>query len=188
MELGGTMNLKEYIDKRNSIYKPLTIPEIMKIFTQVLEAIKHLHTNYLVHLDIKAENISIIEKTHQIKIVDFGFAMQGKEIISDLDIHCGTPCYMAPEFYQRKIYDGRHIDMWAAGVLFHFMITSQFPFNGKSEKEMSKKVLDCNWNKELVSSKHKSSLKILERTFVLSGKQRPTAEDLLKSKIFEKYL
>ena len=116
MELGGSQNLKEHIDKRSTMYKPLTIPEIMRIFAQVLDALNYIHTNHLVHLDIKAENISIIDKTNQIKIVDFGFAVQGRETIKNLDLHCGTPCYMAPEFYQRRIYNGRHIDIWAAGV------------------------------------------------------------------------
>ena len=68
------------------------------------------------------------------------------------------------------------------------MLTLQFPFTAKSEKEMGKKILDCNWNREIISLKHKSSLKILESIFNLDGSKRPTAADLLKHKCFEKYL
>jgi serine/threonine-protein kinase HSL1 (negative regulator of Swe1 kinase) len=132
MELAGTMNLKEFIDKRNTSGKPLTKPEIIYIFKQVLGALNYLHRNNIVHLDIKAENVCINEKNLTVKLVDFGFAASGKENVRNMDIYCGTPQYMAPEFFLKKIYDGREIDIWATGVLLFYMICGQFPFAGKN--------------------------------------------------------
>ena len=82
-------------------------------------------------MDIKAENVCINDKNLSVKLVDFGFAAAGKELVRNMNIYCGTQSYMAPEFFQKKIYDGREVDIWASGVLLFFMITNQFPFPGK---------------------------------------------------------
>jgi len=53
-----------------------------------------------------------------------------------LNLHCGTPSYMAPELVAKKDYYGQPVDVWALGVLLYKMLTGYYPFNGKTDKEL----------------------------------------------------
>lgn len=43
---------------------------------------------------------------------------------------------MAPELVRKHEYDGRHVDMWALGVLLYAMLAGSFPFRGSNEHEL----------------------------------------------------
>ena len=43
----------------------------------------------------------------------------------------GTAYYLAPELVQREPYDTK-VDIWSAGVIIYYLITGEFPFNGKT--------------------------------------------------------
>ena len=47
---------------------------------------------------------------------------------------------MAPELVKKAEYDGRHVDMWALGVLLYALLSGTFPFKGQSEKELYGKI------------------------------------------------
>jgi calcium-dependent protein kinase len=73
------------------------------VIEQVLKALNYMHTNNLVHRDLKPDNIIFANnkqpidfKTVEIKVIDFGFAKTSKSA-EDLDEFLGTPLYLAPE-------------------------------------------------------------------------------------------
>lgn len=189
MDLAGEQNMRKYITQRIHNKNQLTESELKFIFKQILSAIGYLHKNDIVHQDIKAENIVINEKTKEIKLVDFGFSQSGEQKIKALNIFCGTPCYMAPELFNRKIYDGRKVDVWAMAVLFYFIITAEFPFKGnpflindfskrigKSDKELGDNVNELNWNDKLLPCSMKFVTDLLKNILVIDGKLRPTCD------------
>ena len=47
---------------------------------------------------------------------------------------------MAPELVRKHEYDGKHVDMWALGVLLYAILTGEFPFRGQSENELYLKI------------------------------------------------
>ena len=53
---------------------------------------------------------------------------------------------MAPELVRKAEYDGRHVDMWALGVLLYAMLAGTFPFRGQSEKELYSKIQRCSYH------------------------------------------
>ena len=80
------------------------------------------------------ENI-LINKNSMVKLIDFGFSIVcGPD--EKLNMFCGTPSYMAPEIVSKKPHLGKPADVWALGVLLYKLLTGQFPFKGKTDKEL----------------------------------------------------
>ncbi|ORC87073.1 Small Surface Antigen [Trypanosoma theileri] len=101
-----------------------------RLFRQLLNGIERLHEANVVHRDIKPENILLNKERTQLMISDFGFACcapPGRL----LHRPCGTLKYCAPELLVRcPEYDGRKVDIWAAGVTLYVMLFGEHPFKG----------------------------------------------------------
>lgn len=145
--------------------------EISQFFAaQVTLALEYLHNCYIVHRDVKPENIFINESGY-IKLGDFGFA---KVVKNRTWSTCGTPEYLAPEIITSKGYSFS-VDWWSFGVLVFEMVCGYPPFyhsdrsklyelitigNFKVPNEMSsrckallKRILQVDPNKRLGSMK-----------------------------------
>ncbi|CAH1165914.1 unnamed protein product [Phyllotreta striolata] len=99
------------------------------IITQILVALKHLHSKNIVHCDLKPENVLLSSDSEypQVKLCDFGFA----RIIGEKSFRrsvVGTPAYLAPEVLRNKGYN-RSLDMWSVGVIIYVSLSGTFPFN-----------------------------------------------------------
>ncbi|XP_007648919.1 sperm motility kinase-like [Cricetulus griseus] len=100
--------------------------EARPIFQQVVKAVHFLHQRQIAHRDIKLANI-LIDRAGNIKICDFGMAIQVKEG-QMLTKACGSLYYMAPEIMARTPYDGLAVDMWSLGVVLYVLVTGQYPY------------------------------------------------------------
>lgn len=99
------------------------------LVTQILVALKHLHSKNIVHCDLKPENVLLSSDSEfpQVKLCDFGFA----RIIGEKGFRksiVGTPAYLAPEVLRNKGYN-RSLDMWSTGVIIYVSLSGTFPFN-----------------------------------------------------------
>lgn len=99
------------------------------LITQILIALKHLHSKNIVHCDLKPENVLLSSDSEfpQVKLCDFGFA----RIIGEKSFRrsvVGTPAYLAPEVLRNKGYN-RSLDMWSVGVIIYVSLSGTFPFN-----------------------------------------------------------
>lgn len=72
--------------------------------TQMLDVLDHMHSNGIVHRDLKLENI-LLDDQMNIKVADFGYSSYVN--IKNLKSYRGTMSYMAPEIKERKEYDGQ---------------------------------------------------------------------------------
>ncbi|KAI5307899.1 hypothetical protein KEM55_007107 [Ascosphaera atra] len=116
------MDLFDYIELRTNMSES----ECRSIFSQVVDAIHHLHTRALVvHRDIKDENV-ILDGEARIKLIDFGSAAYVKN--GPFDVFVGTIDYAAPEVLQGKSYNGKEQDIWALGILLYTIIYKENPF------------------------------------------------------------
>ncbi|XP_053305135.1 serine/threonine-protein kinase D1-like [Spea bombifrons] len=107
------------------------LPERITRFlvTQILIALRHLHSKNIVHCDLKPENVLLASEDPfpQIKLCDFGFA----RIIGEKSFRrsvVGTPAYLAPEVLRHSGYN-RSLDMWSVGVIIYVSLSGTFPFN-----------------------------------------------------------
>ncbi|XP_051901273.1 serine/threonine-protein kinase D3-like isoform X6 [Pristis pectinata] len=107
------------------------LPERLTKFltTQILEALRYLHSKNIVHCDLKPENVLLAsdDPYPQVKLCDFGFA----RIIGEKSFRrsvVGTAAYLAPEVLQSRAYN-RSLDMWSVGVIIYVCLSGTFPFN-----------------------------------------------------------
>ena len=89
---------------------------------EVSMAIFYLHSEGVIHRDLKLENIMMTLDGH-VKLFDFGLSkvgvFKGKNLTNTF---CGTPTYMAPELMDRRFYD-EAIDLWCLGIITLELLT-----------------------------------------------------------------
>jgi serine/threonine-protein kinase ULK/ATG1 len=112
-------DLELWLKKDNSIESKIDI------IKQITIGIEYMHTNNILHRDIKPQNILLHDNI--IKICDFGFSTIIKEHNMMFNTICGTPLYMSPELLFLKPYTIMS-EIWALGVLFYIMIYGVHPF------------------------------------------------------------
>ncbi|MEH2464601.1 ATP-binding protein [Nostoc sp.] len=112
--------------------KKIELLDFLNIGIQITQALGELHQNYIIHKDIKPQNIIVNLETHQVKIIDFSISsllFQEKTKLSNPDLLEGTLAYMSPQQTGRmnRTVDYR-TDFYSLGVTFYEMLTGQLPF------------------------------------------------------------
>lgn len=110
--------------------------EALAVALQVAEALRSMHTDELVHCDIKPENIFLCRPSRGpetrilAKLIDFGLS-RNMALGAELDSSevGGTPIYAAPEQIQ-GLAPQASMDIYAVGELLYHMLTGQPPFVG----------------------------------------------------------
>lgn len=110
------------------------------IVAQIGTAVEFLHSNNVVHRDLKLENLLLDKSGSVVKLVDFGFAVKLEHKDKRLKVFCGTPSYMSPELVSGKEYSGFCVDAWALGVLIFVLLLGRFPFKAQTEPELFQKI------------------------------------------------
>ncbi|KAK5860780.1 hypothetical protein PBY51_022238 [Eleginops maclovinus] len=103
---------------------------------ETLEALQHLHTCRVAHLDLKPENIMVDlhSSTPGIKLIDLGDAVQLSAHRRYVHLLLGNPEFAAPELI-RGTPVSVATDMWSVGVLAYVMLSGVSPFLDESPEE-----------------------------------------------------
>ena len=100
--------------------------EVQLIAQQLVKALDYLHSNRVIHRDMKPQNI-LIGSNNVIKLCDFGFARAMSTKTTVLNSVKGTPLYMAPELVQEQPYT-HTADLWSLGVILYELFVGTPPF------------------------------------------------------------
>ncbi|HSZ84250.1 MAG TPA: serine/threonine-protein kinase [Polyangia bacterium] len=106
----------------------------LPILRQVAKALGAAHEKGIVHLDVKPDNVMLMEhgKRHDaVKVVDFGIAGLMHQSGDEEEEIAGTPEYIAPERASGHGYDTRS-DVYALGVMAYETLAGVVPFHGKN--------------------------------------------------------
>ena len=165
---------------------------IIKIFKQILIALKYLHSKKIMHRDLKLDNI-LFDDNYNIKIADFGISAIHKESLYDdpesnilisNDTRVGRLDFIAPEILDRKITDFDYkVDIFSLGLSILCLISKNYPIILKEQKRsiITDNVNDKIYNEYLVNLVKKM---ILENPIL-----RPSAgEALLELEKIEAYI
>uniref|UniRef100_H3DDY1 non-specific serine/threonine protein kinase n=1 Tax=Tetraodon nigroviridis TaxID=99883 RepID=H3DDY1_TETNG len=103
---------------------------------EILEALQHLHTCRVAHLDLKPENIMVDlhSPTPCIKLIDLGDAVQLSVHRRYVHLLLGNPEFAAPELV-RGTPVSVATDVWSVGVLAYVMLSGVSPFLDESPEE-----------------------------------------------------
>ena len=128
----------EYIDGRTLKRGALTVPEVIDIMSQLTDGLAQAHDAYIIHRDIKPQNIIILDNGI-IKITDFGIAMSmnGTQLTQTNSV-MGSVHYLPPEQASGQGATTKS-DIYSAGILMYELLTGSVPFKGDNAVEIALK-------------------------------------------------
>ena len=136
MEYVDGKTLKSLIKKRGK----LTLSESLDIMLQLTSAIACAHDSYIIHRDIKPQNVMILDDG-RVKITDFGIAIASNAVeLTQTNSVMGSVHYLPPEQANGK---GSTIksDIYSLGILMYELLIGKVPFRGENAVEIALKQL-----------------------------------------------
>ena len=136
MEYIEGKTVKQLLKKRGK----LTVSEAVDIMLQLTEGMAEAHDSYIIHRDIKPQNI-MIREDGTIKITDFGIAMAlNSTQLTQTNSVMGSVHYLPPEQASGKGCTIKS-DIYSMGILFYELLTGNLPFKGDNAVEIALKHL-----------------------------------------------
>ncbi len=138
-----------------------SIPERLRLFRAVCEAVEHAHRHLIVHRDLKPSNI-LVKPDGSVKLLDFGIAKQLDSLEGPVDrtrtgLRLMTPAYAAPEQILGEPV-GIHTDIYTLGVVLYELLTGRLPFDlaNRTPSEAEAVVVEQRPERPSAAAKEKS--------------------------------
>lgn len=139
MELVDGETLEDLCERR-----AFSIEQSLRIFESIVSAIAFVHSNGIIHRDIKAENVKI-NSSGVPKLLDFGIAKDTQsQALTRVGGVIGTPKYLAPEQFDGKPASPQS-DIWSLGILLYKMLTGKTPFEGEAFEHLIFQIINGNF-------------------------------------------
>ena len=136
MEFVDGKTLKQVLKQRGH----LSVTEVIDIMSQLTDGMAHAHDAYIIHRDIKPQNIMILSNG-MIKITDFGVATAlNATQLTQTNSVMGTVHYLPPEQAQGKGSTIRS-DIYSMGIMMYELLSGLVPYKGDNAVEIALKHL-----------------------------------------------
>ena len=123
--------------------KQLSIPEAVRITTEVAEALDYAHRHEVIHRDIKPENILLHDGRPM--VADFGIALAVSAAaggrMTETGLSLGTPHYMSPEQATAEKDVTRRSDIYSLGAVLYEMLSGDPPHTGSSAQQIIMRII-----------------------------------------------
>ena len=180
MEYIENGDLFTYLEEKNFFISEKKAKQIIK---SIVEAVRYLHSNGILHRDIKAENIFISKINEmgelEIKLADFGFSIVSGPH-EKFEMRLGTLNYASPEIILGVPY-GKEVDVWSIGILAHMLLVGFLPFDSTNDDQIMENIVikEIDFNSPLWNLKSSSSQDFVKQCLIKVDKKRPSIESLL---------
>ena len=164
--------------------KVFTEAEALRVIIQIARALKHAHSQGLIHRDVKPKNVMITDEGVA-KLADMGLARSAADVEAakaEAGRAFGTPYYISPEQIRGEMNVDFRADIYSLGATLYHLVTGRVPFEGATPVAVMQKHL----KEPLVPPDHvntKLSAGIGEVVEVMMAKDRSrryaSTEDLL---------
>lgn len=160
---------------------------LVKFITrQVLDGLRYLHSNGIIHRDLKADNL-LLETDGTCKISDFGISKKSQDIYSnnaEMSMQ-GTVFWMAPEVIHNIVEDKKQgysakVDIWSLGCVVLEMFAGQRPWSNEAVISAIYKIGKTKLAPPIPEDVSEEAKDFLKQCFITDSEMRPTAEELLK--------
>eukprot|EP00440_Ansanella_granifera_P043105 gb/GFBE01046732.1/.p1 GENE.gb/GFBE01046732.1/~~gb/GFBE01046732.1/.p1 ORF type:complete len:737 (+),score=113.07 gb/GFBE01046732.1/:1-2211(+) len=164
------IDLFDYVQEVGSVSQDTAV----EIFFGISSALVHLHSSSvgIVHRDLKPENILMVNSRPV--VADFGLAAYLSDS-QEMTRIVGSPGYAAPEVVGHKPYDEK-VDIFAAGVVFWYVLSRTLPFQAKSLKETLAHTLRCKPNFAKFEHQPATIQALLRSSLARKPTNRPSAD------------
>uniref|UniRef100_A0A3P8RN81 Protein kinase domain-containing protein n=1 Tax=Amphiprion percula TaxID=161767 RepID=A0A3P8RN81_AMPPE len=133
------MSLRGYMEEQDRFF---TIGELKPILHQLATALASLHSIGITHMDLKPDNIMVVDRSHQplkVKLIDFGLARPVSALHQGEFV--GTRVYRAPEMLLGVPFD-ESVDMWALGLVMAELAMGCCMYPGNSHYDMVRYIVE----------------------------------------------
>jgi len=172
-------------------------------FSQILDAVEHLHESGYCHRDIKIENV-LLDQNYDLVLTDFGHSVKHRDTTGDkvfIEQSCvTTPGICPPEFHKGQGYRGVPMDVFALGKLLLIFVTGFNPFKCSKDTDQNYNMIlkgqwtsywrvTQNWMKKKwvkTESFNKDLKVLLELMLNPDPSKRPTIKQIRESTWFRK--
>ncbi len=139
MAYGG--ELVTYLTEKNV----LSEMECKRIFKQIHDAVKYIHSRNVIHRDLKPNNILFLDVNREnVVLIDFGISGYNSGNIKE-SIKAWTTKFIPPELAAGLSYSSSpKFDVWALGVILFQMLFGQYPFDSTKDSEIITKIMREN--------------------------------------------
>ncbi|XP_055839411.1 myosin light chain kinase, smooth muscle-like isoform X1 [Episyrphus balteatus] len=161
----------------------LTERDCILFLRQVCEGVDYMHSQSIVHLDLKPENIMCHTRTsHQIKIIDFGLA-QRLNTDSPVRVLFGTPEFIPPEIISYEPISFQS-DMWSVGVVCYVLLSGLSPFMGDTDSDTFSNITraDYDFEDDAFDTVSQEAKDFISNLLIHRKEDRLTAKECLESK------
>ena len=178
-------SIKNLLDKYGAFNE-----KIVRIYTkQIIEGIDYLHTNNIIHRDLKCANV-LVDNDAKIKLTDFGSSKKliEKDSFDNFESSKslkGSPYWMAPEVQITKVVQrighGTPADIWSIGCVVIEMLTGKPPWISPLIRleELFLKIARTTEGPPYPPDISAECLDFLNNCFIIDPEKRPTCKDLL---------
>jgi len=189
MEYCPNNTLRDVIDAG-----PISEEEAWRLFIQIVEGLAYIHSQGLIHRDLKPGNIFLDSKDN-VKIGDFGLAVTGNAPVQPIveggmasahggsvgdgsfTSEVGTAMYVSPEILQGAKYSQK-VDIYSLGIMFFEMVyrfsTGMERFHVLGALRSKEVAFPEHFNKDL------NQFKLIRSMLSHNHKDRPTARQILQ--------
>lgn len=164
--------------------KRLTEPEARFYATQIIGAVKYMHSRGVIHRDLKLGNIFLDENMNA-KVGDFGLATVSADGYRRRTI-CGTPNYIAPEVLDSKTNGGHsfEVDIWSIGIIVYTMLVGKPPFQSKEVETIYQRIRDNDYSFPVHHPLSAEAQRFIADTLNADPNSRPSLDELMQYDFF----